>query len=61
MTKPKADTEMWINATSIIAPSDTFLADLGRDVVAKLKDSANRTGKQDFDPWCDVTIRFTAS
>lgn len=53
--------DMWINAMSIIRPSEETLTGIGRDVVHLLLGSRDRADKLPGDPLCDLTIRIVAS
>lgn len=55
-----ADLEIWLNAFSCVRPTDEFAADLGHQVISKLRESRTRD-RDDSDPIFKITVEITAS
>lgn len=59
-TEPKPD-QMWINAFSLVSPSDEVLKGIGTDIVSLLKSSSFRRREEGLDPLMEITIRIVAT
>lgn len=58
-TEPRS--EMWINAFSIVSPSDETLRGIGQDVVNLLRSSRGRDRADEMEPLMLVNLRVVAS